>query len=364
MTRLRPLFPLAGLLLALGCATPVAAQTGVALPAVVATPYYSGEQALVGVYGHFLPPLTQAFVAESLRLVDTSARHCEGQAPLAEWRDQWLSTLVAWQQLATPAIGPVLERRSQRQIDFWPTRPELLQKAIDKAPTNLADMERVGTPAKGFPALEQLLARGSAQRPLGAADCRFAQLTAQAVAQEAAALQTAFGVLAVKDWNAATEDATTAFGEWINQWLAGLERLRWAHIGKPLETQRSTGRRGPVPYARTGMAANLADWRAQWASLKTQARLTLAQLNAPPPAGQALLPIEALLKGKGQLALAQRWAQAIDRVDSGMAALRPQPAERELLALSQNMKAVTVLYQNEVAAALDVPLGFSDADGD
>ena len=47
-----------------------------------------------------------------------------------------------------------------------------------------------------------------------------------------------------------------------------------------------------------------------------------------------------------------------------MAALQAQASSRELLALAQRMKTVTVLFQNEVAAALDVPLGFSDADGD
>lgn len=68
--------------------------------------------------------------------------------------------------------------------------------------------------------------------------------------------------------------------------------------------------------------------------------------------------------GRGQLALAQKWGQALDQVTAGMDKLTPRSSERELLALTKSMKAVTVLFQNEVAAALDVPLGFSDADGD
>ena len=88
-------------------------------------------------------------------------------------------------------------------------------------------------------------------------------------------------------------------------------------------------------------------------------------MPAPQPAaGQALVPMEALLMGRGQLALAQKWGQALDQVTAGMDKLTPRSSERELLALTKSMKAVTVLFQNDVAAALDVPLGFSDADGD
>ena len=66
---------------------------------------------------------------------------------------------------------------------------------------------------------------------------------------------------------------------------------------------------------------------------------------------------------------AQRWAKALDDVSARLAALPKQaPAratdQRQLLAVATALKAVTVLYQNEVATALDIPLGFSDADGD
>jgi hypothetical protein len=94
------------------------------------------------------------------------------------------------------------------------------------------------------------------------------------------------------------------------------------------------------------------------------ARLQPHQYAAPPEPGQALVPIEALLIGKGLSALAQRWAAAIDQTSADIARLTLRASDDDLLALAQRMKALTVLYQNEVAAALDVPLGFSSADGD
>lgn len=336
------------------------AAAALTVQAQVAMPYYTAEQALQGLYGRHEQPRAQAFQAEATRLVQTAQAHCAQSAPLSALRTQWQQTLLAWQALATPAIGPVVARRSQRQIDFWPPRPALLKKALDRAPQSLADLERIGSPAKGFPALEQLLWATPPDAPLPAATCAYATLVAQGIEAEAAALQTAFEARADKDWSDSAEDTGAAFAEWINQWLGGLERLRWAYIEKPL---RSANGRAPA-FARSTREADVADWQAQWQSLRAQARLAPGQYATPPAPGEALVPIEALLMGKGQLALAQRWAQALDKVDAGFAALSPQTPPQALLALAQQMKAVTVLYQNEVAGALDVPLGFSDADGD
>jgi predicted lipoprotein len=333
---------------------------------VVAAPYYSAEQALQGLYTHHLPPLAKDFQAQADRLVDTTAQYCQGQATLPALRAQWQSTLVSWETLSTPAVGPLVTRRSQRQIDFWPTRPDLLRRSMEKTPATLADMERVGTPAKGFPAFEVLLTQWATSRQTPpAAACRYAELIAQGIAAEARALQNELGQQATKEWDDEPEVTTAALAEWVNQWLAGLERLRWAHIEKPITTHQTTGnaaRGTPVPYARLDRDSNLRDWRAQWQSLLAQGRLPLGA--APPAAGQALVPMEALLMGRGQLALAQKWGQALDQVTAGMDKLTPRSSERELLAVTKSMKAVTVLFQNEVATALDVPLGFSDADGD
>jgi predicted lipoprotein len=340
--------------------TPTAAET-TAQP----MPYYSAEQALQGVYDHRLPALAQSFEQASAQLLTSTTAHCSGTTTLADLRVHWLQTLVSWQALSSPELGPVVARRSQREIDFWPTRERLLRQALDKEPKTLADMERVGTPAKGFPAFEQLLATASGSA-LAPATCRYAGLVAQGIAAEARALSTEVAALMKNDWSESPDDAASAFTEWINQWLGGLERLRWAHIEKPIQTHRTTGAPSsePLAFPRLTREANLADWRAQWKSLRTMARLQPGQYAAPPEPGKALVPIEALLIGKGLVPLAQRWAQAIDRTSADLAALTPQASEAELLAMTQRMKTVTLLYQTEVAAALDVPLGFSSADGD
>ncbi len=370
MTTMKPTVLIAAALAAaLACPlaaaqTAATAGTETAAP-VVAAPYYSAEQALQGVYTHHLPPLARAFHAQADRLAEVAARHCKGQASLTELRAQWQAALLAWETLSTPSVGPLVTRRSQRQIDFWPARPDLLRRSMARAPATLADMERVGTPAKGFPALELLMDQW-AKQALNAAACRYAELIAQGIAVEARELDAEFAQWAAKDWSEEPEATTEALAEWVNQWLAGLERLRWAHIEKPVTTHQTTGNAAkglPLPFARLDRETSLRDWRAQWQSLLAQGR-RLPPGAPPPAAGQALVPMEALLMGRGHLALAQRWAQALDGVTAAMEALTPQSGERDLLAATKAMKAATVLFQNEVAGALDVPLGFSDADGD
>lgn len=325
----------------------------------LAFPYYSGEDALQGLYARHLPPLARDFETQAKALTAAARRHCAGPAIPTTLKDAWRQALLSWQTLSSPALGPVIERRSQRQIDFWPTRPALLAKALERAPATLADMESIGTPAKGFPAMERLLAGRPAP-----AHCPYLVLVAEGIAAEASALRAGFDALAQRDWTSDEDAARAAFAEWINQWLGGLERLRWAHIEQPVQKARTAGKGHAPEFARMAAADNAAEWRAQWKALLAQARLSAAQRAQPPQPGQGLVPIEALLMGKGQIALAQRWAQALDRADAAIAALPTKAGEPELMALSKTLKGVTTLYQTEVAAALDVPLGFSDADGD
>jgi len=366
---------------------PAQAQTSAAVPQL-AMPIYSAEHALTGLYAHHLPPLSQAFQAQADALVLATQRHCAalpsqgaGHAGLmADWsalHTQWQHTMAAWETLSTPAVGPVLTRRSQRQIDFWPTRHELLGKALDKAPQTLTDMERIGTLAKGLPAFETLLARPG---PMPPATCHYLVLVAQGVSAEGRELGAELATWAAKNWTEQSESdvevTRAALVEWLNQWLGGVERLRWMHLEKPIKTAQTLGNKAdskkesnPLPFARLGRDANLAGWRAQWDSLKAQGQLTTLQRQQPPVPGQALVPIEALLLGKGHIALAQRWAQALDGVSARLAALPQQAPESSQPApstapVASALKAVTVLYQNEVATALDIPLGFSDADGD
>ncbi|ARU05005.1 hypothetical protein CCO03_10195 [Comamonas serinivorans] len=374
-------------------------------------PYYSASQVLGSLYGRHLPGRAAAFAQAAQTQEQALVRFCAGghagagQAAEA-LRGPWRQALDAWLQLSTPSLGPLVVRRSLRQIDFTPIRPQLIERALQKAPQTPADMELVGTPAKGFGALDWLLAQGL--QPATPA-CAFAAQVARAITAEASALQADLSATPAKAWDnpgtgeegeadpdqaaRAAQATSEAMAEWVNQWLGALERLRWAQMDKPIQAAEGSGK--PPALARQRLADNLADWQMQWQALKAQAVLTPAQRRTPPVPGQSLIPIEALLLSKGHIALAARWRQRVEAADAALhrlqsagapdsrstgrkanQAARPSanpaanqmgwtpPLQREVVAAAARLKVVTALYQAEVAPALDIPLGFSDADGD
>ena len=342
-----------GLCLALG---PSHAQTA---EPVLAFPVYNAAQAMQGLHRHTLLPRAQAFAQAAGALTTQTAAYCSGGATaLSALRLQWQGTLQAWEALSSVATGAVLERRSQRQIDFWPVRPALVARAIARAPQGEEAMQLVGTPAKGLPTLEWLLWTRPAAPATPA--CAFAQEVAKDVEREAQALVQAEARIAGQDWEEDAEASGKGMAEWINQWLGGLEQLRWAQMEKPLKAAPANER---PTYARQASGSDAASWQTQWKALREQAGVTPVQRRTPPQPGKALVPIEAILLGKGEIALAARWSTALAQADTAMASADPARAASVLNAATA-MKALNLLFQNEVASSLDIPLGFSSADGD
>ena len=181
-------------------------------------------------------------------------------------------------------------------------------------------------------------------------------LAAQEVQREAEALRSAFDALAATPPE--EEAAVTAFVEFINQWLGGLERLRWMGMEKPL---REAETRGASPeFARQPSGQTGAAWAAEWAELRALAR----QLDSGAPAiGAGRVSIESYLRGRGHIVEADRWRAAVDESDRAMQALKPgQPTSVD--ATARTLKKLTALMQSEIAGKLEVNLGFSSADGD
>jgi predicted lipoprotein len=156
-------------------------------------------------------PRAADFVLASTQLTPAIESLCVATAAepaLQDARQNWLYSLFAWERLSAVAIGPVLERRSQRQIDFTPTRPHLVEKAVKNAPTSAAEMELIGTPAKGLPSLEWLLWVKPIQP--ASAEFRYAAQLAAEIGREADALAAA---------HMAPTEAQAALSELVNQWI-------------------------------------------------------------------------------------------------------------------------------------------------
>lgn len=332
---------------------------GAALLAVAAAAFagsaaaVNNAAAIQSVYRHWAAPRAAELVAASARLRPALQAVCEapaGQADAAlqQARAQWLASMQSWERLSAVAIGPLVERRSQRQIDFSPTRPHMIGKAVKSAPASAADMELIGTPAKGFPALEWLLW----VKPLQPAspECRYAVELAAEIEREAQALDAAYRQAAAQLADASS--AASAMSELVNQWVGGIERLRWSNLEMPVRVAITTGRE-TADYPRRDSGASATVWAAEWSALRA--------LASSPPEG--LLALESILRARGSAGLADALAEAVGQADASMRGLTGTDRDR-VLAAAEQLAALKRLVESDVAPALGVSIGFSDADGD
>lgn len=268
----------------------------------------------------------------------------------------WRASTVAWDGLDSIALGPLVERRSARSVDFMPTRPAMLERALKNPPKDAAAMERIGAPAKGFEALEWLL---WPQVPdSGTPRCDYAVAVAAHQLRESRALVAAFGALAQSEPD--PEHAKAAFSQAVNQWVGGVEQLRWAFMRKPLDVAATRGQPAVFPRARSHQTAD--SWAARWNTLRAYA--VLGEHATPQRLGGGqLIAFETWLRSRGANGLADKLVQATTDATQAIASARTdEPGSVQ--AASNALGQLTWLMQSELAPKMDVQMGFSDADGD
>ncbi|MEW6118777.1 MAG: imelysin family protein [Pseudomonadota bacterium] len=329
----------------------LACLLGLSLPAGADPTNFSASAFMQAVHRAWGLPHAAAFVRESALLAPALRTACaaapdQAGTALDAARTQWQATLASWEGLSAVAFGPVLERRSQRQIDFIPTRARMIEKAIQATPASLKDLELVGTPAKGLPALEWLLW----VKPVapGSAACAYALLLADEVAQEAGALESAYRTLAATPLPQAAAEA--AFAELVNQWVGGIGRLSWEHLAMPVRVARTSQTPTAPVFPRNASASIASVWDPAWSSLRDLAAGTDFALD------QALAT-------RGHAAVAADFARAVRGADAAMRGISPKETDR-VLAAGEQLAALKQQFENQVAPALGVAIGFSDADGD
>ncbi len=338
----------------------------------VAVPFYTPGHFMQGVLRYGYAPQAADFARQAAALPGALAAWCAADAAadrgrLQQARAQWQASTSAWDRLNGVQIGPLVQRRSARQIDFTPTRPELIVRAIQAAPADSTAMESIGTPAKGLPALEWLLWT----QPIspGTPACRYAVQVAVEIAREGAALSTSFSELAARDLSEEEETSVPAMSELVNQWVGGLERLRWAQMEKPRLSGQHAGLSGQhagqggrkaAAYPRSASAQTAASWAAQWQALRA---LAIAQAREAPQPGAGLVPLETYLRGRGLNTLANKLRQNVNQATQSLQNLTPAN-QAGLSAATRALAALKKLAETEIAPALEVHIGFSDADGD
>jgi uncharacterized protein len=319
----------------------------------VAVPVYGPQDLVKGfVLGHALPRAQawRAACAALVKTLDGSPRSTE------EARLAWKAAALSWAALSAVATGPLVSRRSARRVDFQPVRTALALRAIEVAPAGEAAMDRVGSAAKGLGALEWLLWAPAAPRHDAAK--AFATEVARDMQREADAVGDAFASMAERDMD--DEAVVAAFAEILNQWIGGLEQLRMQRLVRLVEEARTRGAQAPLalrPWAGIDAEERAVRWRA------LQVAAVFAGHAAPPRGQGQLVPIETYLRGRGLNPLANRLLAVTTSADRAMrSAADNRPAT--MMRAAQQLSRAKHLAEADVAPALDVRVGFSDADGD
>lgn len=325
------------------------AGLAIAQPAEAPVPQPDTVTLLQQAYGQQFLPRATAFAQQATRLVTVVDALCDGPAAqgatgLAAAQAQWRSTTAAWDRLAGVAVGPLVKRRALTALDFNPTRPATIERAIQSAPNGPEAMERIGTPAKGIPALEWLLWTHTPAPQTPA--CRYTQQLAHELAREAGVIAEDFATQARTDWAQEHRATFLAMQELVNQWLGGVERLRWTQIDKPLKAAESSSQKKAPAFTRAASSHTGASWAANW-----EAQRSLGD------------PVAAALRSRGKGELATQLQSALSQADKAMAAARPDQGAT-LTPAVEALGAVKKLIEAEIAPALDVTIGFSDGDGD
>jgi len=332
-------------------------------------------------------PRYERLQAQTQDLAAAVARTCGEPAArgpaLEAARRAWHDSLFTWRQLEALQLGPTLTRRTSKTIDFWPTRPAVIDKAVQmtaELPVTGAQAEQAmmqwGSAAKGLPALEWLLfPEGRSAPPLtrDAGTCRYAQRISLALASEAAQLHADWREQAAR-WHALQPPPEQrALSDTLNLFIGSIELLRGKKLAKGAEMQARV-RAGGVPAGSTkGLDAfdSLRSGTTRemlWAHADALAQLLLGRTPGLAFTRDApALGLDDLLVQRGHAAQASVLGPAVQRMRQALRALPADPRQwtpARVRGAAESLAALRRAIDPAVAQALGVTITFTDADGD
>ncbi|HEX5686837.1 MAG TPA: imelysin family protein [Ideonella sp.] len=369
--------------LAQAASAPAQAASGASAALPLAHPQTS--VLVEGLLKAWYAPAARRFGGDGDALVDRAQAWCASgaQNPTPTTRDPaldaarqaWVQAMASWTRLSAVQIGPLLERHSDTRLDFQPMRPAALDKVIanpiaNDGPQTDRDatgrpprgtgspgsgpswarewaMDRVGAQARGLPAMEYLLWKKPAAPRTPA--CAYLVVLARDLRDEARELALAYAGEAAATRSA--EQAAAWFNTYVNQWLAGMGRMRWRDLEMPV---RSWGME-QAPRAASGQTA-LA-WRERWLALRVP---TAGGAGAP----DGLVSLTSYLRARGLAASADALARDTALADAALQGATPATPSAQLLDAAKRVDFVTHTIAREVSTQLQIQLEFSADDGD
>lgn len=318
-------------------------------------PYYEVIEVLDSVAIHHHAKDTAVLRDQLEALSVATAQYCKTDgktqpAHMQQLQAQYAKAYLAWLELSSVVMGPMLDNNTVRQIDFRPLRLNLLERAIKKQPQGAQAMAMIGSPAKGFPALEYLLTQNNFKS--GTPQCNYAQEVVLDIARTVAGLK----------WDDAQAQGA-GMQLYFNQLVGATHNLAWERMEKPLlknrdEASANMAPTGHWPFSEFQLTEKA--WAAQWQGIEY---LLMVTGQTVPQADTQVIPLEAYLRGLGKIELADT---LVAHTSAAGAAMRSNDITKPA-SVEQSVKALKVLkgfLENEVAKGLKVSIQFSSSDGD
>lgn len=324
-------------------------------------PYYEVTEVLNSVATHHHAKDTAALIDQLEALSVATAQYCKTDgktqpANMQQLQAQYAKAYLAWLELSAVVMGPMLDNNTVRQIDFRPLRLNLLERAIKKQPQGAQGMVLIGSPAKGFPALEYLLTQNDFQG--GTPQCNYAHEVVLDIARTVAGLSWQTNPTQANEDDAKALNAGMQL--YFNQLVGATHNLAWERMEKPLLKNKDAAgaNAGHWPFSEFQLTEKA--WAAQWQGIE---HLLMVTGQTVPQADTQVIPLEAYLRGLGKIEL----ADTLVTYSSAVAVAMRSNDITKPASVEQSVKALKVLkgfLESEVAKGLKVSIQFSSSDGD
>lgn len=312
------------------------------------------------------------------RAIDSSCTGANvGTRSMLRAQRTWLRAMHSWRELEVVQFGPVLSRRTSRIIDYWPTRPMVIESAVKataSAPLVGAEADdaarRWGAATRGLPALEWFLFPEDGRQPgllHSAAHCLYARRVALQLNLEAASLRDDWTAFSGRWEHTSDAEVRDALRQALNFMAGSCELLRGKKLQKGVRIVGFGGPESSVYQAydslrsgktRSFMIANFETLAA--IILGRESRLTYAR-------GRVRFGLVDLLIATGRGDLAKDLPDKVETAHRSLSLLPLDPRKWTLAnteVAAQSLKDLRAVLETQIGPALGVAVAFSDPDGD
>ena len=296
---------------------------------------------------------------------------------IAALQSRWVGTMLQWRELEALQFGPTLTRRSSKIIDFWPTRPSVIELAVAATkdqPVSGADadeaMQRWGTAAKGLPALEWLVYAEAGQTPpilRTPGHCLYARRLARGVVDESSRLHAAWQLESARWATASASELQTAAHDVLNLLVGSCELIRGKKMQKAAQLVALRGR-DSAPANAFDSTRSAKSRRFLLAHFDGLAQMlvghSLAESRAANGPGISLVDV---LKLEGHEELARELTGSAKRASVALVALPASPLAWSIARMTtatDALRDLRAVLDPRISVLLGVTVTFSDADGD